>query len=87
MGQGMVAQSWNDPTLWYETYLAKKSYILEAIKDLKSLEKYVRASTPEVYGNTVKKAFSKTVNKPQRKTKISTESSAQDMFKDLFGEA
>ena len=37
-------------------------------------------------GNTVKKAFSKTINKPQRKTKISTESSAQDMFKDLFGE-
>ena len=39
-------------------------------------------------GNKVKTAFSKTVNKPQRKTKISTESSsAQDMFKDLFGEA
>tara|TARA_B100000886_G_scaffold338847_1_gene302663 strand:+ start:974 stop:1963 length:990 start_codon:yes stop_codon:yes gene_type:complete len=52
MGQGMVAQSWNDPMLWYETNLAKKSYILEAIKNLKSLEKYVRASTPEVYGSS-----------------------------------
>ena len=52
MGQGMVAQSWDDPTLWYETNLAKKSYILESIKNLKSLEKYIRASTPEVYGSS-----------------------------------
>ena len=24
MGQGMVAQSWDDPNLWYETNLARK---------------------------------------------------------------
>ena len=52
MGQGMVAQSWDDPALWYETNLARKSYILESIKNLKSLEKYIRASTPEVYGSS-----------------------------------
>ena len=51
MGQGMVAQSWDDPMLWYETNIARKSYVLEAIKELKSLEKYIRASTPEVYGS------------------------------------
>ncbi len=52
MGQGMVAQSWDDPMLWYETNIARKSYILEAVKELKSLEKYIRASTPEVYGSS-----------------------------------
>ncbi len=52
MGQGMVAQSWDDPMLWYETNIARKSYILESIKALKSLEKYIRASTPEVYGSS-----------------------------------
>ena len=52
MGQGMVAQSWDDPNLWYETNLARKSYLLESIKNLKSLEKYIRASTPEVYGSS-----------------------------------
>ena len=51
MGQGMVAQSWNDPLLWYETNLSKKSLILETIRNLDTLEKYVRASTPEVFGS------------------------------------
>ena len=51
MGQGMVAQSWGDPKLWYSTNLAEKSFILENIRDLSELKKYVRASTPEVYGS------------------------------------
>ncbi|MAV63596.1 MAG: dTDP-glucose 4,6-dehydratase [Candidatus Marinimicrobia bacterium] len=51
MGQGMVAQSWEDPKLWYSTNLAEKSFILESIRDLSELKKYVRASTPEVYGS------------------------------------
>ena len=51
MGQGMVAPSWEDPLLWYETNISKKSLLLENIRNLDSLEKYVRASTPEVYGS------------------------------------
>ena len=51
MGQGMVAQSWSDPKLWYLTNLAEKSFILESIRELSELKKYVRASTPEVYGS------------------------------------
>ncbi len=53
MGQGMVAQSWGDPKLWYETNIAQKSFILETIRDLKNLKKYIRASTPEIYGSTI----------------------------------
>ena len=52
MGQGMVAQSWDDPSLWYSTNLSKKVFVLEQIRKLKCIEKYVRASTPEVYGSS-----------------------------------
>ena len=51
MGQGMVAPSWGDPLVWYETNVSRKSLLLETIRNLDSLEKYVRASTPEVYGS------------------------------------
>ncbi len=54
MGQGMVAQSWSDPRLWYTTNISEKAFVLENIRQLKSLEKYVRASTPEVYGSSDK---------------------------------
>ena len=51
MGQGMVAPSWENPKLWYSTNISEKTFILETIRNLESLEKYVRASTPEVYGS------------------------------------
>ena len=51
MGQGMVAPSWGNPKLWYSTNISEKTSLLETIRNLKSLEKYVRASTPEVYGS------------------------------------
>ena len=51
MGQGMVAPSWENPLVWYETNISKKSLLLDNIRNLDSLEKYVRASTPEVYGS------------------------------------
>ena len=54
MGQGMVAQSWNEPSLWYSTNIEKKAYVLEEIRKLKNFEKYVRASTPEVFGSNLK---------------------------------
>ena len=54
MGQGMVAQSWEDPMLWYKTNIENKTYILETIRSLNNLQKYVRASTPEVYGSNYK---------------------------------
>ena len=54
MGQGMVAPSWNDPSLWYRTNIVKKTYLLEEIRKFKNFEKYVRASTPEVFGSNSK---------------------------------
>tara|TARA_B100000212_G_C27347937_1_gene522245 strand:+ start:94 stop:1080 length:987 start_codon:yes stop_codon:yes gene_type:complete len=54
MGQGMVAPSWNTPELWYDTNLSKKAKLLNSFTKLKNLKKYIRASTPEVYGSNEK---------------------------------
>jgi len=59
-GQGMVAESWQDPAQWYETNIVSKVRFHERIRTLKSLKKYIRISTPEVYGsqdNLLKEQF------------------------------
>ncbi len=54
-GQGMVAQSWGSPLQWYKTNLLSKVKLIEEISAKKWLEKYIRISTPEVYGHSEKK--------------------------------
>lgn len=71
MGQGMVAQSWIDPKLWYSTNLSEKAFILESIRELDNLERYVRASTPEVYGSSEKFIDEKAHFKPSTPYAIS----------------
>jgi len=53
LGEGMVAPSWKRPELWYETNLTKKAKLLNSFLSLNNLRKYIRASTPEVYGSNV----------------------------------
>ena len=50
--QSMVAQSWNYPSDWMRTNCVGQVNLLEALKDLKNLKRYIHFSTPEVYGNT-----------------------------------
>ncbi len=52
--QSMVGESWENPTHWYDTNVLGTINFLNQIKNLKSLEKYVHVSTPEVYGSTQK---------------------------------
>lgn len=51
-GQGMVAESWQNPLLWFETNVLAKVKLHEFLLLQDSMIKYVRASTPEVYGST-----------------------------------
>ena len=51
-GQGMVAESWQNPEQWYQTNILAKVRLHQWLKDCDWLDKYVRVSTPEVYGNT-----------------------------------
>lgn len=49
---GMVAESWQHPTDYYNTNLVGNVSLLEALRKVECLRKYVHVSTPEVYGNT-----------------------------------
>lgn len=50
-GQGMVAESWNIPEQWYETNIVSKVKLHNFLKSQKWLKRYIRISTPEVYGS------------------------------------
>ena len=51
-GQGMVAPSWDWPEQWYTTNVASKARIINAINNHSFCKRYLRVSTPEVYGST-----------------------------------
>lgn len=50
-GQGMVAPSWEQPWQWYQTNLVAKSRLHRALAGKPWLKRYLRCSTPEVYGD------------------------------------
>ena len=50
-GQGMVAQSFDDPINWIETNVISKLKIMEYVIKSSYLKKYIKISTPEVYGS------------------------------------
>ncbi len=50
-GQGMVAESWNAPEQWYTTNIVAKVRLHDWLRRLAGLERYIRISTPEVYGS------------------------------------
>lgn len=51
-GQGMVAPSWQWPEQWYLTNLVAKAKIQNALRQMPFIKRYIRVSTPEVYGST-----------------------------------
>ena len=48
--QSMVAESWAHPEHWYQTNVVANVRLHDRLRTLKSLQKYVHVSTPEVYG-------------------------------------
>jgi dTDP-glucose 4,6-dehydratase len=51
-GQGMVAESWQHPEQWYQTNVVAKVKLHDALRRQTALKRYIRVSTPEVYGST-----------------------------------
>ena len=49
----MVAESWNNPDQWFRTNVISKINLIEGLKKIK-INKYIRISTPEVYGSSYK---------------------------------
>lgn len=50
--QGMVAESWLNPTHWYRTNVVSQVALHDALRQRPFLKKYVHITTPEVYGST-----------------------------------
>ena len=50
--QSMVAQSWDHPDHWYQTNVVATARLVDRLKRLDGLRKFVQVSTPEVYGST-----------------------------------
>jgi len=50
--QGMVAESWLNPTHWYQTNVLSQVALHDALRQRSFLRKYVHVTTPEVYGST-----------------------------------
>ena len=50
--QGMVAESWLNPTHWYSTNVVAQVALHDALRQKPFLQKYVHVTTPEVYGST-----------------------------------
>lgn len=50
-GQGMVAESWENPSQWYTTNIVAKVKLHDLLRKRVFVKKYIRISTPEVYGS------------------------------------
>ena len=50
--QSMVAQSWDHPEHWYQTNVVSTARLVDRLRKLDCLRKFVQISTPEVYGST-----------------------------------
>ena len=51
LGQGMVAESWIEPAVTFETNLISKIKLYNFLEEKKFLKKYIKISTPEVFGS------------------------------------
>ena len=47
----MVAESWQNPAQWYNTNIVAKVKLHDQLRQKDWLERYIRISTPEVYGS------------------------------------
>ena len=52
LGQGMVVESWEYPELTFKTNVISKIKLYEFLKNKKFLKKYIKISTPEVFGSS-----------------------------------
>lgn len=76
--QSEVAPSWKNPAHWYQTNVLALVNLLSELKDRPYLQKYVHASTPEVYGTMSGKVTENTHYSPS--TPYAASKAAADLF-------
>ena len=52
--QGMVAESWLNPTDWYQTNVVSQVALHDELRKRLFIKKYIHVTTPEVYGSCEK---------------------------------
>lgn len=50
--QSMVGQSWHTPEHWFQTNVVSTARLLNELRQVDTLDRYVHITTPEVYGST-----------------------------------
>ena len=58
--QSMVGQSWEYPEDWYEANVVSMAKLLNKLRTVSSIERFIQFTTPEVYGSTqgwIKESF------------------------------
>tara|TARA_B100001250_G_scaffold413917_1_gene449752 strand:+ start:768 stop:1760 length:993 start_codon:yes stop_codon:yes gene_type:complete len=71
--QGLVNESWINPSDWYETNIISQVKLFEKIKSLKFIKKYINFSTPEVFGNNKKTLTDESIFDPSTPYAVSRE--------------
>ena len=84
--QGMVAQSWLNPTHWYKTNVVSQVALHDQLRKKDFLRKYVHVTTPEVYGSTGKDWVNE-LNKFSPSTPYAVSRAACDLHLKSFFEA
>ena len=84
LGQGMVSQSWKKPQDWIETNILNKIKIIDfIIKNKIHIKRYIKISTPEVYGNNKNNLKENNNFNPSTPYAL-THSTIDTFFEDLF---
>jgi dTDP-glucose 4,6-dehydratase len=81
--QSIVQNSWVSPTDWYMTNLISNIKLLDYLKNVDYLDKYIQSSTPEVYGSTskkIKESFNYFPSTPYASSKASVDMYLKNLF-------
>jgi len=82
--QSIVEYSWEKPTDWFNTNLISNIQLIEYLKNVDYLDKYIHSSTPEVYGSTNNKITENYNYNPS--TPYATSKAAIDMLLKNYNE-
>jgi dTDP-glucose 4,6-dehydratase len=83
--QSMVAESWDNPSHWFNTNVMSTVNLHNELKNFKFIKKYVHISTPEVYGNCTGLVNENSSFNPS--TPYAVSRAAADMSLNTYGEA
>lgn len=84
--QSMVGQSWDTPEDWYRTNVLSSVKMIEILKNIKTIKKFLHISTPEVYGNITgkkKEAFTYNPSTPYATSRAAFDMHLKNYFESL----